>query len=780
MRNFYSVKNRLRAFLSFILILNACIAFAQNGTIKGTVTENLDGETLIGVNIFLENSTGTITNGNGKYKLEVPAGDHKLTFKYIGYESVTKKVTVKAGETTTLDVVMGESSTQLDYVVVSASQYQKNISQETVSMDVLDAKLIENNNATELGEAVDKSVGVQVQEGQISIRGGSSYSYGVGSRTAVMVDNLSFASADLGEAQLKQVPLESVEQVEVVKGASSVVYGSSALNGVVNVITGWPSSSEPTHKLSFFQGVYDNPRRDELRWWSKGATPGFSGLNYTYGIKKGQMDVLVGGNVNYVNSFLELTDEFRVRGSFKTRYRSKKVPGLSFGVNGGINKENSERFFIAQDLDSGAYRNGSPSSDKYWKWNVDPHLTYINSKGSTHRLRTRWLNVFRVGGVNTVNANSNQLSGDYQYQKNWNDKFILTTGIPFTYGFSKSNLYPGLRTNYQLATYVQGEYKANRLSLVGGVRYEISSVDTLTETTIPVFRTGINYQVGKYTHLRSSWGQAYRLPSIGERFIEASFSLARIVPNPGLLPEKGWGYEFGIKQGIKISKWQGFFDFSLFWNEYENFVEYRLGLHPPDDWVGAVPADSISSWLGLKPFNVGVARVAGFEASILGKGDIGPVEFRTLMGYTYTYTGNLEVDTAAQNFGVFLDRTFTYLTKRVPDSISTNLLNYRVRHLIKGDIQFKYKRFMIGYTAYYGSFPEFIDPLFLIAIPKIDKFVEAHQKGDLVMGMRAGYDVSDKIGLNFLIKNLTNKEYSTRPGRMEAPRSFTLQVKFQF
>lgn len=762
----------------FILALNACIAFAQEGTIKGKVAENVDNETLIGATVTLEDGTGTVTDLDGNYTLKTSAGSHTLTIKYIGYQDVTKSVKVKAGETVTINVLLQEAATQLDFVVVSASQYEKNIAEETVSMDILDAKLIENNNATELGEAVDKSVGVQVQEGQISIRGGSSYSYGVGSRTAVMVDNVSFTSADLGEAQLKQVPLENVEQVEVIKGASSVVYGSSALNGVVNVITSWPKSETPQQELTVFQGIYDNPKRDELRWWSKGSTPGFSGISYSIGQKKGNFDVVGGANVNYVNNFLELADEFRVRASFKTRYRSKKVEGLNFGVNGSLNRENSERFFIASDLDSGAYLNGSPSSDQYWKWNVDPHLTYINGKGSTHRFRSRWLNVFRIGSSTTPNANSNALYAEYQYQKNWNDRFVLTAGLPVSFGFSSSNLYEGTRINYTGAGYTQAEFKTRKVSLVGGVRYEISAVDSLTETTIPVFRTGINYQPAPFTFIRSSWGQAYRLPSIGERFIDAEFSLARIVPNPALQPESGWGYEFGIKQGLKISKWMGYFDFSLFWSEYTNFVEYNADVFPPDGWEGNIPFDSLFAWLGLQANNVGLARVAGYEASLIGKGDIGPVQFRTLMGYTYTFPVNLEADSSLRDIGTYLKEAVNYMDKRVPDSLSNFLLNYRVRHLVKGDIEFKYKRFMLGYTIYYGSFPEKVDPLFTFAIKNLTKFIDEHQEGDIVMGMRAGVDISDKFRIAFLVKNLTNHEYSSRPGRIDPPRSFTLQLKF--
>ncbi len=762
----------------FVFALNACIALAQDGIIKGQVTENIDKETMIGASVMLEDGKGTVTDIDGNYQLSVSPGTHTLTFKYVGYEELKKTVAVKAGETVTLNVTIKEASTQLDFVVVSASQYEKNIAEETVSMDILDSRLIENNNATELGEAVDKSVGVQVQEGQISIRGGSSYSYGVGSRTAVMVDNVSFTSADLGEAQLKQVPIENIEQIEVIKGASSVVYGSSALNGVVNVITSWPKSETPQQELTVFQGVYNNPKRKELRWWSKGSTPGFSGISYSVGQKKGNLDVVGGANVNYVNNYLELADEFRVRASFKTRYRSKKVQGLNFGINGSVNRENSERFFIASDLDSGAYLNGSPSSDQYWKANLDPHLTYINGKGSTHRFRSRWLNVFRIGSETTPNANSNALYAEYQYQKNWNDRFVLTAGLPWSFGFSTSNLYEGTRINYSGAGYTQAEFKTRKLSVVGGVRYEINAVDSLTETTIPVFRTGINYQPAPFTFIRTSWGQAYRLPSIGERFIDAEFSLARIVPNPNLQPEKGWGYEFGIKQGLKISKWMGYLDFSMFWSEYTNFVEYNADVFAPDDWEGSVPFDSLFAWLGLQANNVGLARVAGFEGSIIGKGDIGPVQFRTLAGYTYTFPVNLEADSSLRDVGNYIKRAAEYINKRVPDSLSSYLLNYRVRHLVKGDIELKYKRFMIGYTIYYGSFPERIDPLFTFAIRNLDKFIEEHQEGDIVMGLRAGVDISDKFRLSFLVKNLTNHEYSSRPGRIDPPRSYTLQLKF--
>lgn len=761
--------------LNCICVLTTLSVTAQEAVLKGKVTESEDNEPLIGVTVVLETGEGTVTDDNGNYKLKTTAGAHTVTFKYISYADVVKKASLKQGDNTT-DIVMSPQGKELDYVVVSASQYEKNIAEETISMEVVDKDLMKNNNVTELGEAVDKSVGVQVMDGQISIRGGSSYSYGVGSRTAVMVDNMSMMSADLGEAQLKFTPIENAEQVEVIKGASSVVYGSSALNGVVNVITAWPTSEKPETEFTVFQGVYDNPKREETIWWVEDARPAFSGMFFNFRQKVKQLDVMAGANINYINSFLQESNEFRVRANFKTRYRSKKVEGLNFGVSGNIMRETSGRFFIAEDVDTNILRIGDGSFDRYIRTNIDPFIRYTNGKGSRHLLRMRYLNVFRFGNGDDPNASSNNFTGDYQYQKNWNDRFFLTTGLPLNFGFSQSNLYEGRRLNYSGALYAQGEYKSKngKLSLVAGLRYEINAVDTLFETSIPVFRSGLNYQIGKYTFLRTSFGQAYRLPSIGERFIDDEFSILNIFPNPGLLPEKGWSYEFGVKQGIKISKWMGFFDFSVFWSEYEDFVEYKLGVYPPE---GEAPS---LDWLGLKPFNLSNARIAGFEGSIIGKGDIGPVQFRTLAGYTYTYPGNLDSDSTQQNVGTYLKNAAKAFTQRVEgDTAVQSILNFRVRHLVKGDIEFTYKRVSLGYTIYYGSFPERIEELFFLAIPKLESYVDKHKGGDAVMGLRTAYKVNDKFRVSFIVKNLTNHEYSLRPGKLDPPRNYTLQLSYK-
>lgn len=796
----------MRSLLLMVFVSLVQVLAAQNAIVYGVVTDETTGETLVGVAVQVSSTQGEITDLDGKYRLELPPGQYTLTFSYLGYDKFKKTLNLKSDDVKELNVKMLQTSQNLGVVVVTASQYEKNIAEETVSVDVLSSELVKNTNSRDVGDIVAKTPGVQVLDGQISIRGGSSYSYGVGSRTAVLVDGMSIASADLGDVQLKQAPLEDVEQIEVIKGASSVIYGSSALNGVVNIRTAWPTSIEPETQFNFYYGVYDRPPRPELKWW-KGGVPNFTGFTVNHKRRFGNLQFITGANMDYVNSYLEEGNEFRFRYNFKTRYQLKKDPRFSFGLNGTVNKENNGRFFISQDLDSNAYRIAQGSDDSYTKTNLNPHFQFIDDKGNKYTFKFQWFNVFRVGNGEDINASANSFSVENQYQKNFKDLIVLTVGTPFTAGVSKSNLYDGKRVNLSAAAYAQAELKYKRLSLVGGVRYEMNSVDTVVVTTIPVFRSGLNFRAGKATYLRASWGQAYRVPSIAERFISEDILGSIIIwPNSKLKVEKSWSTEIGVKQLIKVKKWLAFVDFSVFWMEYENFVEYQFEVLTPgnglDEWGNIVDyydrdriilelnpdhVDSLKKTfaVALFPQNQPKARVAGYEVSFMSQGELGPVTFRSLIGYTYTYPRKASPEDDL-SFTQYSKDFFKDMFRRIPQDEAINkVLLFRTRHLLRGDIELKYEKYSAGFTVAYGSFPEQIPEEFKSAISLISKdanavndYVAKHLKGDWVFGLRAAYQATDKLKVSFIVSNLTNHEYFLRPGKLEPPRSYTFQFRF--
>lgn len=92
-------------------------------------------------------------------------------------------------------------------------------------MDVIDAGQIENTHTLSIDEAVQQVPGVTILDDQASIRGGNGYSYGVGSRVLLMLDELPFLTGASSEAKWNFLPIENISSMEVIKGASSALYG---------------------------------------------------------------------------------------------------------------------------------------------------------------------------------------------------------------------------------------------------------------------------------------------------------------------------------------------------------------------------------------------------------------------------------------------------------------------------------------------------------------------------------------------------------------------------
>ena len=832
-----------------ILLLSLAFLFSivfqatgQDILVSGVITDKESNEPLVGASVITEDKAGVTTDLDGKFSLKLSKAKHTLTFSFIGYKPKQREIDLSSGAPLSLNVSLGMSSEVLDIVVVSSSQYQKSIAEETVSMEVVGKELIQSTNATDLGDAIDKTPGVTVTGSSVSIRGGSSWSYGVGSRTAVMQDGTSMMSADLGEAQMTQAPVENIEQIEVIKGASSVVYGSSALGGVVNVITAWPKSSTPKTEVSVFQMFYDDPPdlysdqtydskeevqnpaypdiadstilvdvtvnypKDTLKWWDNGQIRGSSGMNINHTRKIKNVDLIVGANIFNHRSYQSFADEFRAGLNFKTRVHSKKTPGLNYGVNGTLVYEKSGRFFLAQNPNEGALRSAVPSSDEYLRSNIDPHFHYLSEKGFKHSLESRYMYIMRISRniPATPHAKSHQIMVNYQFQKLWK-KWSITSGVPLNMGLSTSNLYKGLRTTYSSAVYVQGEFKHNwiakrgrrdtlqsskktwerGITAVAGLRYEIIGIDDFLETGQPVFRSGINIRAAKATFIRASIGQSYRLPSVGERFVSADLAgLVQVIPNRQLTSERGLSVELGLKQAVKVSKWLAYLDFAVFYQQYKDFVEFAFVTRASADSLFTDVPEAIG--VGLYPQNVSDALVAGYELGLASQGKIGPVGINALVGYTYNYPVNLD---SAKSFGAeqYVGEFFSRMFQRLSPEESEYLLKLRPRHLVKGDVALSYKKASFGVTLIYGSYPENVPITERLAVDLIsgelgatERYGEAHQKGDLVVNLRASYQILKQLQASFIVNNVANKIYSFRPSAMEPIRNFTIKLRATF
>ncbi|MBX7180761.1 MAG: TonB-dependent receptor [Bacteroidia bacterium] len=763
----------ITSYLLLVFLSLSQVLYSQKAKITGTITDSRNNETIIGVTIMADSSgVGTVTDVLGKFILEVEPGKHILRFSYLGFTQETREINAVAGTSQEINIQMKSEQKELKLVTVTGSQYEKDAAKEVVSIDVIKKYLVENTNAPDLAKAVEKVPGVTIVDGQASIRGGSGYAYGTGSRVQVLVDDMPMLTGDLSEVRWNFVPIENMEQVEVIKGAASSLYGSGAMNGVIHVRTGY-AYDKPQTKISIAQGVYSNPARKELRWWDNFFNPFFTNAFLSHRQKFGNIDLIIGGNLNWSSGYLKNGSDQQARVNFKTRWRPKKLKYFSFELAGNAMYQQFGRFFLWQDPDAGALTpwEGTLSEDKYSYFTIDPRISYSGPNGAIHKIRSRYYKVTRYSGSNNKTTASTDLFwGDYQFQKQFDFGLSLTSGAIGSYSNSYSSLYEGMKLKQLfMAGYLQLEQEfKEKLTLLLGARYERNHVFGLpNDPGRPVFRAGINYKVGKATFLRTNWGQGYRFPSLGERYIDASLSSIKIFPNPSLKPESGWTSELAVKQGYKFGNFMGYLDMALFWYEFKDMIEYVFLIDPEKGF-------------GFQAKNISRARIAGAEISTIADGKILGIPVRLFAGYTFNYPADLESDTAQRKANIFIQNLFQSIGK--PDSLlaTSSILKYRLRNTARADLEFEpFKKILIGGTCTYNSFMERIDLIF-DQLNGISKYRESHKKGILVFDMRFAYKLSDRSTISLIVKNISNQEYSLRPGLLEAPRSFTLQYKLQF
>lgn len=763
-------------FLAVFFIALPTLSFGQTGNLRGKIISDLNKEVLAGVTISSGITYGTATDANGNFNLELPAGKHQLEIKLISYRTETRTVEIKAGETVTLNISLYDESRELGTVVISASKFEQRIEEVTVSMEVLKPYLIENTVATSADQALDQVPGVSVVDGQANIRGGSGWSYGAGSRVQVMVDDLPLLAADAADAKWSFIPLENIEQAEVVKGASSVLFGSSALNGTINFRTKYPTE-KPLTKISFFRGAYDNASQTlndttyELNEW-KSPLQGYTGITALHTRQAGQFDIVVGAN--YFNDAGYRQDEYeeRLRVNSNLRYRVKSIEGLSLGVNFNIMHSQGNNYFLWKNAKDGAYLPGEGTMSEYttMRATVDPFATYITPKGNSHKLRTRY---FLTDNRNNTDQSSKAIVnyGEYQYQHKFGSYFTATGGLMIAVNNVTSELY-GDHVGLQNGVYAQGDFNYGKWNISAGARAEKYSVDDRNEQWAPVIRTGVNYQLAEGTFLRGSYGQGYRFPSIAELFVKTNVGSLSIYPDSVLKPERGWSAELGIKQGFMIRDWKGFVDVAVFQNEYSDMMEFTFA-----QWGNPV-TDPLFGF-GFSSVNIGNTRIRGVELSVAGEGKLGEkTSLRILGGYTYLDPRLVSFDST------WLAKTDT---ANVLGSAKSDFLKYRYQHTAKIDVELNRPKWMIGASVRYTSFMEnidniFVSPLFEIAFPGfgVGYYREHHKKGDTVVDFRSAWKLKQGLELSFVVKNVFNYIYMQRPADMQPPRQFVLTGRVEF
>ncbi len=667
-------------------------------------------------------------------------------------------------------------------VYVRAARFEKNIEEVSISMEVLRPALIANKGLVNLEQAVNQSPGVFTMDGQVSIRGGGGYAYGAGSRVLLVWNGVPLLSPDIGDVKWNAVPMEHAEQIEIIKGASSVLYGSGALNGII-AMNEKDAPLEGTVSLKVQNGIYGNPPRASMKWWD--TPPTFQLVDVYAAKRKENHAFTLGVNVFRDKGYREGDHEQRARIHGTYAYFFKNIPQLKAGLSFHVQAQ-EEGVFILWRNDSMCLQalENTLSEQRALRLSLDPYLLYISKNKVKHALRTRYYVTTTGSSTALVDASLGQMYyTDYQASKkikHFDLAFGATSNISQVTSYIFGN---HLSKNFSL--YHQAEWSKGKLDLQAGLRLEYCQLNNETPETnfnwvgqtlpvYPILRFGGHYALQKSTHLRASFGQGIRFPAVAERYISTSVGGLRIFQNPDLLAERGWAAELGLKQVVVIGAWKAMLDVAGFINAYDNMTEFAFGVFKPDTMAflqttnpGAI--NYLYNWVGFQAQNAERARITGIEFSMNSSGKIGEVEVLTLLGYTYMNPLSLNTDTTY--LATFSDTT-------------GSMLKYRFKHLAKADIELNYKKFGIGISGRYNSYMRNIDLAFEEGIIDTEILVGMAQyravfnKGVPVFDLRFNYAFSEQFKCNLILNNFTNAEYVTRPGAVQAPRNFVVQLQY--
>lgn len=734
--------------LSLFMLIQAadcCSAGTPEGDLSGRVIETESQNPIIGANILLEGTMlGAATDSKGYFTIShIPPGEYTVLVTAIGYKKAEKEVHIENGQEQFLSLDLDETVVLMDGVAVTASRYQQALGDIPVSLSLVPAKEIEQRNITSLDQALRYVPGVNATDGgQVSIRGSSGFNWGVGSRVLVMVNGNPFMAGDMWNVNWYAIPTTNIKQVEVMKGAGSALYGSSAMGGVINIITEDPDEGNHIQVRSF-SGFYNEPSFSEWMWTDKRLH--FEGTSVDFTTHIGSLKTMLSSNYQNTTGYKE-NDDHQIL-NFMANLGYPLSDKLRFDILTGYGR-NEGGFFIywkslrnpyANGSDPKGYSTRSLSKSTY----AFPSVSYVLNNRFFLTLKGRYNHVDsedllkqqKGAAPDSSFRASNVVTQGGELQANWqvNPKGILVAGWDFQKDHVESIQF-GSRRVSRTSYYLQYEQRLwGKLKATVGSRYDWEDAEGVGIQSDWSHKLGLNYTFFTGMNARLSVGQGFRIPTVAERFLKTKTSGIWLEENPFLRPERSFSAETGLKAMLAKSM---SLDLAVFYTTYNDLIEPQLDRNADQKIV-------------VRFQNISKARIIGFDLSHIT--DWWSKLMSTRLGYTYTYSKDLS-----------------------PGSEYGEPLKYRSRHMLYLSHDINMKPFSIGLDFRYVSKIERVDQYHKVYIKDIDKLVPTY-----VAAVRLGIKLRH-YSFRVSIDNLFQYNYILSPANMAPPRTIVLQFNINY
>lgn len=476
-----------------------------------------------------------------------------------------------------------EKTKKIEEIIVTATRIEETVEDIPASVTVITKDEIKNSPATNVTEILRNVVGLRITEygkrGAVSLprlRGSTA------GQVLILLDGRRLNVPSSGQFNLNDLPvsLDDIERIEIIRGASSALYGADALGGVINIITRTPK--DPFIRLNASYGSFDTQS------YSLTTSGNFKAMGYLFSASKERSDGFRPNSnydLNALNGKIGLDISPKSSFDISLSYLDKdaRVPGsVTFPSPNALQTDEDTLLGITY---KGKYTEKLDATARIY-WNH-------------YRLRFKDSDIFTDDTHNNKNA-----TGEVQVDYLYNPSNLFTGGIEIGREDLKSTAI-GTRDRSRTGAFLQDEIRiGDSVTIIPGMRYDIFSPgeDELSPKISALYKLNDS-------RFRGSIGKGFRVPTFNDLYWpDTGFTKG----NPDLRPEKSIEYEIG---------WDQIFSEKV----KTKMTAFRKDVKDLITWQ----PDPSSRWV---PINIGKARIEGIEL----EGEIDIYKYFSIdLNYTY-------------------------------------------------------------------------------------------------------------------------------------------------
>lgn len=635
----------MKRYILSILFLIVILPFTSHaaelkGSFSGTITDAKTGKPLSGVSVYFSDlKTGGSTNTSGSFSiLNIPEGRHLLEVSHIGYQSIAIAIDISGD--TKKDFSLSESIVENNAVIVTGVTSATQVKKVPFAVDVMRKQELQQAASTNIIESLTKIGGVSTLSTGPAIS--KPVIRGLGyNRVLTINDGVRQEGQQWGDEHGIEVDEASVNKVELLKGPASIIYGSDALAGVINIISNVPVPA--------------------------GTIRANIGSNYQSNNNLRSLNANVGGNIKGFNwnlySSNRAAEDYRNKYDgrvFNSKFKENNIGGyVGYNGNWGYSHLLVSQFNLKTGLVEGE-RDADGHFLKPIAGGTEVPATSDDFTSTTPQVPYQHIRHFKIASDNNFKIGKNRLSLNLGYQRNQREEFGNPDDLSeralyfdlrsFTYtaqfhlaekngwkssiginGMQQDNKNRGIEQlvpDYNLfdfGIYSYAQKAIGKFNLSGGLRFDTRHVKTadlldagavkgtgFTQDFSNVSGSlGMSAALTRQLTLKVNAARGYRAPSIPELASNGSHegTTRYEYGDSHLKSETSWQFDAGLDFETKHLS----LGITGFYNYFNNFIFYSKleSVNGGDSIINVNGEDLTAFQFGQKK-----ASLAGFEASI--------------------------------------------------------------------------------------------------------------------------------------------------------------------